>query len=570
MTPPPDGVSADPRPTRRGFLGLVGLSAASLAGGGLLSACSTPAGRRPGSGGATAAAADKLKSLTPSFVPFQGVKPDIPGVTSTLLGVPDVGGGFLTYPSNLADAVPGTAGKGGSYKAMTPLWGPPPPGLADNAYFQACNADIGATIEFQIADGNTYGDKATARLAAGDIPDLMVIPQWEIEKMADFNLAVDKAFEDLTPYLQGDKAKAYPMLAALPTAAWTFSVFNGKLMSVPFPTEPFPYALLYRKDLFDEHGDWALPKTADELFELGKTITDAKAKRWAFGDIHEMVWPIFKVPQEWRYEGGKLVFKYETPEWEQMIAFMRKLFDAKLIHPNVVSSSRSANEKDLFASGQIVMYRDGLGAWKELLQQHRGKNPDFAIGALPLFSHDGSTPIMYHNSPAGIFTFVKKGLGKDRTAEILSILNWCAAPFGSKEYELATYGVEGKHFTRDAKGVPQYTDLGRKEAQPSYVFLGGRPIVADYVTFPDAVQGNLGWQKNSFQYIEKTPLDGIRHQRPSRMAGLQIPTEDKFTDIMRGRRPVSDIKQIVAEWRRDGGDEARDFYMKVLRDNGRA
>ncbi|MEV7965633.1 extracellular solute-binding protein [Sphaerisporangium sp. NPDC088356] len=568
MTPPPGGVTAGDHPSRRGFLGLVGLSAAALAGGGLLTACSTPAGRKPGSGGATAALADKLTSLTPSYIPFHGVKPDIPGITSTLLGVPDVGGGFVKYPA-LTDAIPGKAGKGGSFKAMTPLWGPPPPGLADNTYFEACNADIGATIEFQIADGNTYGDKATARLAAGDVPELMVVPQWEIEKMADFNLAVDKAFEDLTPYLQGDKVKAYPMLANLPTAAWTFSVFNGKLMSVPFPTEPFPYALLYRKDLFDAHSEWALPKTADELYELGKAMTDPKAKRWAFGDIHEMVWPVFKVPQEWRYEGGKLVYKYETPEYEQMLAFMRKLFEEKLIHPSVVSS-KGANEKELFASGQIIFYRDGLGAWKELLQQHRGNNPDFAIGAVPLFSSDGSTPIMYHNSPAGIFTFVKKGLGKEKIEELLGILNWCAAPFGTKEYELATYGVEGKHFTRDAQGVPQYTDLGRKEAQPSYVFLGGRPIVADYVMFPDAVQGNLEWQKSSFQYIEKTPLDGIRHQRPSRMSGLQIPTEDKFTDIMRGRRPVSDVRQIVTEWKRDGGDEARDFYMKVLRDNGRA
>ena len=59
-------------------------------------------------------------------------------------------------------------------------------------------------------------------------------------------------------------------------------------------------------------------------------------------------------------------------------------------------------------------------------------------------------------------------------------------------------------------------------------------------------------------------------ERPSKHVRPADPTEDKFTDIMRGRRPVSDAKQIVAEWQRDGGNEARDFYMKVLRDNGRA
>ncbi|MER5426656.1 extracellular solute-binding protein [Streptosporangium roseum] len=564
MTPLPQGAMT----SRRGFLGLVGLSAAAVAGGGLLGGCSAPSGPRPGSGGATAAAADKLTSLTPTYTAFPGVKPDLPGTVSTLPGVPDVSGGFTSYPADPAAALPRKAGRGGTYKAMTPLWGPPPPGLADNSYFQAVNAEIGATVEFQITDGTVYGDKTIARLAAGDVPDIMVIPSWEIDKMADFNTAVDKAFEDLTPYLQGDKVKPYPLLANLPTAAWQWSVWNDKLMAVPFPTEPYPFGLLYRKDLFDKNGWNANPKSADELYQLGKEITDPKAKRWAFGSIHEMMWPTFRVPQDWRYESGKLVHKYETPEFEQMLAFMQKVFKEGLVHPNV-TSSKGANEKDLIGAGQILVYRDGLGGWKELLQQHRGKNPDFAIGVFPVFAHDGGKPLMYHGTAAGIFTFVKKGLPKEKVEEILSILNWTAAPFGTKEYELATFGVEGKHFTRGGNGIPEPTDLGRKEVAYTYGFLGGRPLYVDW-SYPDAVKLNLEWQNATFPFIEKAPFDGIRIQRPSKYSGLQIPTEDKFTDIMRGRRPIGDVKQIVTEWRRDGGDEARDFYMKVLRDNGRA
>ncbi|WP_308168841.1 extracellular solute-binding protein [Nonomuraea sp. NEAU-A123] len=549
-----------PSMTRRGFLGLAGLTT--------LAACSAPTGTRPGSSGATAAAADKLTKLAPTYIAFAGVKPDLAGTVSNLPGVPGIAGGFTTYPASPTAALTQKAGKGGSYKAMTPLWGPPPPGLSSNSYFQAVNADIGATVEFQIADGNTYADKAIARLASGDLPDIFALPSWEIDKMADFNTAVDKAFEDLTPYLQGDKVKPYPLLANLPTASWEWSVWNGKLMAVPYPTEPFPYGLLYRKDLFEKNGWNQNPKTADELYQLGKTITDAKAKRWAFGDIHEMAWPIFGVPQDWRYAGGKLVNKYETPEFEEMLAWMRKLFAEGLIHPNV-ASSKGANEKDLIGAGQITIYRDGFGGWKELLQQHTGKNPDFAMGVFPLFAHDGGTPIMYHNNAAGMFTFIKKGLPKEKMEEILSILNWCAAPYGTKEYELSNFGIKGKHFTLDAKGIPQTTDLGRKEVAYTYGFLGGRPLFVDW-PFPEAAKANIEWQNTSFQYIEKTPFDGIRIQRPSKYAGLQVPTEDKFTDIMRGRRPVSDAKQIAAEWRRDGGDEAREFYMKVLRDNGRA
>jgi putative aldouronate transport system substrate-binding protein len=262
------------------------------------------------------------------------------------------------------------------------------------------------------------------------------------------------------------------------------------------------------------------------------------------------------------------VHKYETPEFEQMLEFMRRLFAEELVHPNV-AGSKGANEKDLIGAGQIVVYRDGLGGWKELLQQHRGKNPAFALGAMPVFAHDGGKPIMYHNTAAGIFTFIKKGLPKEQVEELLSILNWCAAPFGTKEYEMSNFGVEGRHFTRDENNVPQATDLGRKEVAYTYGFLGGRPLYVDWV-WADAVRANVEWQNATFPFIEPTPTAGIRIQRPSKYSGLQVPTEDKFTDIMRGRRPVSDAKQIADEWRRDGGDEARDFYMKVLQDNGRA
>jgi putative aldouronate transport system substrate-binding protein len=46
-----------------------------------------------------------------------------------------------------------------------------------------------------------------------------------------------------------------------------------------------------------------------------------------------------------------------------------------------------------------------------------------------------------------------------------------------------------------------------------------------------------------------------------------VPTEFKITDIIRGRRPLGDLDQIVREWRRSGGDEGREFLEKVLADN---
>ncbi|WP_143688291.1 hypothetical protein [Streptomyces sp. 3214.6] len=51
----------------------------------------------------------------------QAVKPDIPSVQGVAGAFTDPG--FLTYPAKQISTVSGTPGKGGSYTAVTPLWG---------------------------------------------------------------------------------------------------------------------------------------------------------------------------------------------------------------------------------------------------------------------------------------------------------------------------------------------------------------------------------------------------------------------------------------------------------------
>ena len=34
--------------------------------------------------------------------------------------------------------------------------------------------------------------------------------------------------------------------------------------------------------------------------------------------------------------------------------------------------------------------------------------------------------------------------------------------------------------------------------------------------------------------------------------------------MRRGRTPLSELDQIIADWRRYGGDEAREFYQEAL------
>ena len=564
---PPTGV-AKPSPwssgrslelDRRRFLSLIGLGAAAATGGGLLAGCSGEAGPEG------AVTGDKLAGLLPAHRPMELVKPDI-------LGTPPVGNGFLKYPASVIKAVSEKPSNGGATaKAMTPWWGPTPPGLGSNSLLDAVNNELGLKVDFSVQDGTTYADKLSATLAAKDVPDLLCVPSWEYPKISRFTDAVKALFEDLTDYLKGDAVQPYQMLASFPTQAWRYSTWANRLYSVPWPTDgPFPYALFYRKDLVTKAGV-PLPTNADELYEFGKKLTDPNKGVWAFSDIFAWAQIMHRAPGSeggWRKEAdGKLVHKYETPEFKAAVEFTAKVYKDGLVHPDLVAS-RGGDAKQLFASGKILVMQDGIGAWEGMYRDQRKVTADFNMQPMPVFAFDGGKPLMWGSDKPVFFTFIKKGLGKARVEELLRVLNWCAAPLGTREYELCRYGLEGKHFTRGSDGTPVTNDLFSKEYAQQYGFLAGRlPAIIGGPDIPNFVQDLLSWSNETVKVMEANPFAGLKVEWPNNYSKIDTPTNDKLNDIVRGRRPLSDLDQVVREWRTGGGDEGRDLLGKAISEN---
>lgn len=555
----PAGPSAD----RRTFLSLLGLGAAAVAGGGVLAGCGDKATR-----GGTTQELDKLAAVLPEQRPLtvSVPKPDI-------LGTRPVADGYTRFPAQLVDAVADKPGTGGpAIRAMTPVWGPAPPAGASNAYLTAVNAELGTPVEFSVQDGLTYAEKLGAVLGARDVPDVLCVPSWEVSKLARFGDAVRANFEDLTPYLAGAAVAAYPMLGTFPAGAWRHSCWNERLMSVPNPTDgPFPWALFYRKDLLTKAGI-AVPTTIEELYEAGRKATDPGKGVWGFTDIFAMVQMFYKVPGSkdgWRLKAdGTPEFKYETPEYKAAAEFMSRLYKAGLVHPDIVAS-KGADAQQLLKSGKIMFHQDGIGMWQPMQAEQQKVTPGFEVQPVPLFSATGGSPLAWGKDEPISYTFIKKGLGKARVEEILRVINWCSAPFGTAEFDLREYGVPGKHHTRGADG-PVKTELGFKEIQNQYFFISGRsPVVQPYPQTPQYVSQLLAYSNETVKNLEKDPWLGLKFEMPAKYkAGMQ-PTEDKMTDIVRGRRPASDIDVVVKEWRAAGGDEARQLLASALAESGR-
>lgn len=524
----------------------------------VLAACGSGGGDAAGGGGDNGAPVYALtEENTPNYVPLDLVEPDLPGVDGSV-------DGFLRIPDPLVQAFDAPPGSGGSYTAMTPLWGTIPP-TQGNAYFDAVNEAMGTTIEFQISDGNTYGDKLAAVLSSPrDVADWVSIPTWN--EPPRFGQAVEEIFQDLSPYLAGDAVEEYANLANIPLEAWQACSWGGKIYGLPFPQEAgLTDFAMYRDDLL---GDITPPTNGDELLELVESATGDGT--WGANDLWATATVIHGVlpANGWELgEDGALVHRVETQAYRDALAWMVELYASGGVHPDAVADNQG-DAGTRFESGQVAITSSGLGYWHEALTRNRSSNPDFSIDVLPVFAADGGEPTLYKPSGANICSYIKKTDDEAQISELLAAADFLASPFGTQEYQLINYGVEGVHYDLDADGLPVATTQAQTEVQPSYIFLVDPPVVNAKVNLPDYVERQTAWSAENAPLMVEPLFYGQNISEPNQYASLGQPFDDLEKDIARGRATMDDLDAAIETWRSSGGEELRAFYTDIYEAQG--
>jgi putative aldouronate transport system substrate-binding protein len=560
----PNAAPASSSPSRRSFLASSAVAAATVAGGmPLLAACgSSDNGSSQGSSSGKGA-----NKLLPAYVASNVVTPDIPSKNGSSLG--------FTAKLDLAGlktSVPEKLGKGGKVSIMSPFWGSPPKN--DCAYYKAMNGVTGVEVQWQNQDGNTYDQKLGAVLASSDVPDMVVVPSWNMG--GKIPSAIIGKFADLGPYLSGDKVKDYPNLAAVPTDAWRRCIFGGKLRGLPMPASYVTNIVpLYRKDIFAKEG-YEVPRSLDDFMALAKDITNAKAKRWACLDMKWTAFNCFGVlsgsekPLGWNLADGKMVYRVETQEYLEALEWTRKLFAAGYVHPDAKLGKSSATDPGpKFAAGEFLIYNQDISQWWSRTAEQATQNPDYKIWGMDIWGHDGGDPVLWAAQPAGIFAFINKKASESAIRDLLAVADVTAAPYGTKEYMFTNYGVEGTHYTvKD--GVPTKTDQGNNEVINAYVMVASPASTIAHPDFPEVARGQVEWQQRMGAFTKKSTFYGQQITEPTRYTNLSNDFEQLEDDIVRGRKKISDMQQAVSDWKNKGGDKLRDWYKKLLDDNGTA
>ncbi|MFC1409577.1 Tat pathway signal sequence domain protein [Streptacidiphilus sp. N1-12] len=546
------------RSVLRTAIGVAGAVAAAP----LLSAC--------GSGGASKAGANTKQGIAaalPSYLPSSAVAADIPSVTGAHGATTDPG--FLKYPADQVRTVSGVPGKGGSYTAVTPLWGTIP--AVGNSFYQAMNKALGATLTMQPANGNTYNNTVPTLTAAKKLPDWIQLPGWWNDQLNVGELCATQ-LADLTPYLAGDKVKDYPNLAAVATGAWQAGIWDDKLYGIPtfFSGQAFSGQFYYRADVFESKG--ISPdevRSIDDLYALGAELTNAKAGVWAFDDLWTWLAQPFGISQKFTVVDGKLVSMYEQPEYLEALSWVYKLAKAGYVHPDALAGNNN-DAKTRFYSGKVLVTGDGQGAWNAAdAQSGAAADKAYRRESFALFSADGkAVPSIYLSPSAGMFSYLNKKLAPDQIRECLAIADFLAAPFGSAEYTLVNFGTEGVDYTMGADG-PEYTKAGQADVQQqTYPFLATPTNVVSNPGFDQITKDRCAWNAAAGKYAYKPVFWNMNITVPGRYAtavGAQT-LLDTTKDVYHGIKPVSAYQDALTAWKRSGGDAMVQWHQANVLD----
>lgn len=525
---------------RRDALRLGGIAALAGTAGPALVAC--------GGNGGTGDVSNKGKDLVPfpTYVPFDGPKPDLPGDDNGLQGA------YLAYPKKIQPLGVDTPGDGSEVTASVISYGVPPKDVDTDSYAKAVHEALGVKLKLTIIPSANFVEKMSTMMTGDDIPDIIMFGAGNV--VAQEQLFIQEKCADLSELIGGDAVKDFPALANIPPYAWKgLGRIGGKLYGVPIERPVFGGCMMVNRTAFDKVDaplDWdkdsyikAVSEATKKKVYGGGLSNDFKIDLWAGG---------LGSPNTWTLTDGKFTTAYTSDPYKEAIDVLAQLFKQKAIYPDSPNVP-STDMKTQYANGTVLSYRDGWGGMGPYaFHEAQGFSVEFGypIGG------DKATPW----AGTGRFGYaVFKKADKKRVKMLLNICNMLAAPFGTKEFELFNYGVEDQHFTRGDGGNPVPTKLWESENKTNYpvAYIASAPIPLYYEGFPEETEKVYEWEKVVAPISIPDPSNGLSSNTwAEKGAQLEQLVSDAYRDVIFRGKNLSAFDDAMKKWAEDGGEAA--------------
>jgi putative aldouronate transport system substrate-binding protein len=509
--------------------------------------------------------------------PVAGASPAAPegAIVSSVEGVPTA---YTSYPEPFT-SVDGVPGSGGSVSVLTLSYSPPPTPRDDNAYWQELEQRLGVTWEADITPISGYNEKIATVFAGGDLPDLFYLLPSAARPMI-YEAMEQGAFADLTDILTSDQIQEYPNLAALPSYLWDAIRINGRIWGIPKPVLRNNDPSYYRGDWGDALGFEDLPDSQavfDMLVAMANDDPDGNGSADTYGlspfggnwDAF-LINQMFRVPFGWRLnDDGTLTNAIETEEYRQALEFARNLYEAGGFHPDAANLTVE-QATDLMLGGRTGMATNGFAAvFGASGYRTRIKEvvPEADLRPIVLPSVDGGQGVTYQTPGFFGLTAISSQAAQDeeRLKELLRVMNYLFAPFGSEESTFLNYGVPGVHSDEQEGGGYALNDTGRNE-RSALVY----PFLSENYFFYPGVPGEAELAQKFNEEMAAVAVANPTANIYSAAAGENGATlgqliTDKYSEIVTGRAELSEWDNVIADWKSRGGDEMRQEYEDAIR-----
>ncbi|OYN84609.1 extracellular solute-binding protein [Parenemella sanctibonifatiensis] len=541
--------------SRRNLLAGIGLAGMTL-GAGTLAGCSTDGGA--GGGDEPRAGSQQAGTQMPAYVPFEGAEPDLPGDPD--LGVPPA---YFAHPADVepmrdnlplpeTDPIHFLASIGVEYL----------PG-SNNPWYDMLSTEIGNKFELIAGGAADYLNKYQVQLASNDLPEAMMML-----KVAQFPQLLDAKMTDLTPFLSGDAIKEYPGLASILPETWMIPMVNGKIWGIPQQRPPAGQMLQVRGDLMEQRGLPLIPEPAngEEFRDLLKEVSGGgnfALGQDPIGSILEVTLQMMGANNGWGVaEDGTFSHALESEIYIEALDVASQLWADGVMHPDSISNA--GNVLNWQQAGVTSMVVQQFTAWVAFARRFPTWNLSYV--SLPKWEGGGEANI-YKSAPGfGNFVGIPKQDSEERVKEILRVFDYVASPFGTKEYLNFIFGIEGKHWDRDAEGNAQTNAEGRAAD-----WFGGLEYAGSREFSQVYIPGNEELTTRQHTYLKEKLPTGVAdaslglYSETATTEGAAMDTQlkDARHEIIRGNRSASTWTDIVQEWRRRSGDESRIEYQEA-------
>ncbi|GBG11482.1 hypothetical protein PAT3040_06303 [Paenibacillus agaridevorans] len=424
-------------------------------------------------------------------------------------------------------------------------WGTLPPETGD---FVVNKLKEELDINLKIVSETELMDKLNVRAAGNNLPDLMMFSS--ANDYRDY--ASRGLLADLTPHL-GKLAQVKEFLGQ---GGFDKTTVNGKVYGVAKEPTLRTFSYWIRQDWLNNLG-LPMPTTLDEfndvLVAFTKNDPDGNKKNDTYGmtgiftGLHAFtpIMTTFGAAPTYQIRNGEIVNFYSDPQLKEVLAYVQKLADEKVLDPELATNSGKMPLDKAFQGMAGVVYT----TWADMVKDDKVKvwktaNPDAEWVIVPPFKDHAYGEAVDYVDAGGSSGYVAlskaAGSNEEKLSRILELLNYISHGEG---LNLVQFGLEGEHFILDGDKVTLTEKSGDAGFSWIYQFTG-RPeqsyLAAKFPNQVSWIDQAAGLPRLTVYNGFITQLEGVNYADRDRFI------EEEFLKFVYNKRDINDFDQFVA------------------------